>query len=178
MSLIIAGPHHEFHGQCHVQSAAWPAVPSFMSVPGHTAGNLWDFCFQFPYAALLGWAASSLDCWPTRAPSLGFAGHSDAPKTVKLALCTEQPAPVPGLRRGKSDRTVDLPRLRAPCLRRPASPSAQWWFHSPNLSVNFKHIWGRLDERHGKLTEHQSGDCFMWHLRAGCLSRGVPKAFL
>lgn len=49
-------------------------------------------------------------------PSPGFAGDSNASKIVMLALHPERPAPLPGLRRGKSDRAVDLPRLRLPAL--------------------------------------------------------------
>lgn len=51
----------------------------------------------------------------------GFAGDSNTPKIVKLALHTEQPGPLPGPRRGKSDHAGDLPRLWAPCPRRPES---------------------------------------------------------
>lgn len=62
-SLNITGPLCEFHGQSHVLSAPWPALPLSVSVLGRTAKNLWGFYFQYPVsAALLGWPASSSDC--------------------------------------------------------------------------------------------------------------------
>ena len=139
-----------------------------------------EFYFQCPaYAALLGWPESSVDlldsvdsksgiCWGLGCPPDYEAGYvhrvASSSARAKMESLTVRLTP------------LSLPDFRLSALDGQPIPLPDGNF-TAQISVNFKHIWCRLGERHGKFTERQPSDCFMWLLKASVYEEGFQRHF-